>query len=90
MKISIKIDKKKKTISIVMPLEKPRPSASGKTLLLANTRGLKTGEAVYEGRPVIAVASAFVYPKNKRAPIKCPRKNPINVLPFDQLDGDFA
>lgn len=59
---SVKVDRGKKTLTIQLPLEKPRLSASGKTLLLATTHGLATGEASYSGRPIVVAASAFVYP----------------------------
>jgi hypothetical protein len=62
MTFGVSIDKGKKTLTIQLPLEKPRVSASGKTLLLATTHGLATGEATYSGRPIVVAASAFVYP----------------------------
>jgi hypothetical protein len=61
--IEVKLDETKLTITI--PRRTPKPSASGKTLVLGTTRGVKTGEAKYKGQPVCVVASAFVYPKQK-------------------------
>jgi hypothetical protein len=62
MSVSVKLDPKKKILTIKMPLEKARRSASGKTLVVGSTHGCKTGEAVHSGRPIVVVASAFIYP----------------------------
>jgi hypothetical protein len=61
--IEIKLDET--TLTITIPRRSPKLSASGKTLVLGTTRGVKTGEAMYKGQPVCVVASAFVYPKQK-------------------------
>jgi hypothetical protein len=61
--IEVKLDETKLTITI--PRRIPKLSASGKTVVLGTTRGVKTGEATYKGQPVCVVASAFVYPKQK-------------------------
>lgn len=58
----VTIDRKRKRIVIAIPLEKPRPSASGKTTLIGTSHGLVTGEARYGGRSVVAVANAFIFP----------------------------
>jgi hypothetical protein len=47
---------------IELPLEKPRPSKTGKTLLVASTRGVKRLEVRYKGKTVSAVVNAFIYP----------------------------
>jgi len=60
---SVTLDKTKKMLTIQLPLEKPRISASGKTLLIGSTHGLRTGEAMHRGQPVVVVANAFVYPE---------------------------
>jgi hypothetical protein len=73
MSISVELDRKKKLLTIKLPLEKPRPSASGKTMLIASTRGLKSGDATYSGHPVAVVANAFFYldpPQSDRAKSK--------------------
>jgi hypothetical protein len=67
MSISVELDKKKKLLTIRLPLEKPRPSASGKTMLIASTEGLKTGEATYSGHAVTVVANAFFYTEPRQA-----------------------
>ena len=66
MPISIKLDEKKGMLTISMPIEEQlRPSTSGKTLVVASTHGLKRAGCRYSGRPVFAVGSAFIYPKEK-------------------------
>ena len=60
---SIQIDRENKTVTIIMPLEKPRPSKStGKTRVIATTGGLKTSEESYARRPVCFTANVFFYP----------------------------
>jgi hypothetical protein len=66
MSISIHLDENQKTVTITLPIEeKLRPSGSGKTLIVATTRGLKTASSTYFGRPVFAAANVFVYRKDK-------------------------
>jgi hypothetical protein len=60
---SMTIDRKQKTATIVMPLEKARPSkATGKTMLIASTRGNRTSTETYAHRPVCFTANVFFYP----------------------------
>jgi hypothetical protein len=66
MPVSVKLDPKKKTLTIKMPLEKARRSASGKTLVVASTHGCKISEAVLSGRPVVVTANAFATPESSR------------------------
>lgn len=72
MSISVKIERK--NIVIRLPLEQPRPSSSGKSTLIATSRGLITGEAKYKNKPVVIVASAFIFPDKKTKPSKRKRK----------------
>jgi hypothetical protein len=66
MPISIRLDENQKTVTITMPIEEElRPSASGKTLIVATTRGLKTASSTYYGRPVFAAANVFIYRQDK-------------------------
>lgn len=62
MPFEVKIDKENNCIVIVLPVERARPSASGKTEVIATSHGVSSGEALYLGRPVMVAASAFVYP----------------------------
>jgi hypothetical protein len=60
---SIQIDRENKTVTIVMPLEKPRPSKStGKTRVIATTGGLRTSEELYSRQPVFFTANVFFFP----------------------------
>lgn len=56
MKVEIKDGK----LVIEIPLGVPRPSASGKTLVLASTHGNKATTAQYEGKPIIIGFNAYV------------------------------
>jgi hypothetical protein len=66
--MSIKVKQHGKTLVVEMPLEKPVPSKSGKTLLLASTHGVITTDIQFSGRQIALVANAFVYPKKKAVP----------------------
>jgi hypothetical protein len=62
---SITIDRKLKTVTIVMALESARPSkATGRTMVIASTRGLRTSNEQYAKRPVLFTANVFFYPVN--------------------------
>jgi hypothetical protein len=62
---SITINRKLKTVTIVMALEKSHPSRStGKTMLIASTGGVRTGGETYARRPVCFTANVFFYPTN--------------------------
>jgi hypothetical protein len=52
-------------LKIYLPLEKPHASKSGKTMLIASTYGARTTAVEYEGRKIVVVANAFIYPKDK-------------------------
>jgi len=45
---------------IEIPMQKPSPSASGKTLVVASTRGNKTTEAMIDGKPVTIGLNAYI------------------------------
>lgn len=57
---NVTIDTKAKTLTIVMDLETPTPSASGKTLVVASTRGNATTDAKIDGKPLIMGVNAYV------------------------------
>jgi len=62
MLVSARIDRKRKTLTIQLPLEKAHPSkSSGKTLVVASTHGCQTTEARHSGRPIVITANAFIY-----------------------------
>lgn len=50
---------------ITIPLQHPTPSTSGKTLVVASSKGNKQTEATVEGQPVIIGLNAYIYPPAK-------------------------
>lgn len=58
MKVEIRDDK----LCIEIDLEKPTPSASGKTLVVASTRGNAVTTAKVDGKPVIVGLNAYIKP----------------------------
>jgi hypothetical protein len=63
--MSLKVRQKGDVLKIELPLEKPRLSKSGKTMLVASTYGARTTGVRYEGRKIVVVANAFIYQKDK-------------------------
>ena len=58
MAITVKIEGNK--LIITADLETPTPSASGKTLVVASTRGNKATEVMIDGKPVIIGLNAYI------------------------------
>ncbi len=58
---TVTIDEKKKTVTIVMPLTKPTPSKSGKTMVIATTRGNQRTDTKFDGEPVTIGVNVY-YP----------------------------
>jgi hypothetical protein len=56
-----KIDKGNLVITI--PLQEPKLSASGKTMVIASTHGTRRTAAQFDGKAVCVSANAFVYPE---------------------------
>jgi hypothetical protein len=50
------------TLTITIPLETPRPSASGKTLVVATSGGNITTTAQVNGKPVVVGLNAYIKP----------------------------
>lgn len=48
---------------IRMPMGTPQPSASGKTLVVASSRGNKTTDCIVDGKPVTIGVNAYI-PRN--------------------------
>lgn len=46
---------------ISIPLQQPAPSASGKTMVVATTRGNQTTTAVVDGHPIIIGLNAYYH-----------------------------
>lgn len=53
---------KDNTLHIAIPLQAPRPSSSGKTLVVATTGGNVTTTATVEGKPVTIGLNAYIKP----------------------------
>ena len=51
-----------KNLIISIPLQEPRPSASGKTLVVATSGGNITTSAMVSGKPVIIGLNAYIKP----------------------------
>jgi hypothetical protein len=56
-----KIDEKAKTLTLVLDLEPPTPSASGKTLVVASTRGNVTTKTEIQGKALVIGVNAYIY-----------------------------
>jgi hypothetical protein len=55
-----KIDEKAKTLTLVLDLQEPTPSASGKTLVVATTHGNQPTDVTVNGKPVIVGVNAYI------------------------------
>ena len=53
---------KDNVLHIEIPLHAPRPSATGKTLTVASSKGNQTTEAKVNGLPVIVGVNAYIKP----------------------------
>lgn len=53
---------KDNVLHIEIPLHSPRPSATGKTLTVASTKGNQPTEATIDGKPVIVGVNAYIKP----------------------------
>jgi hypothetical protein len=56
----VKIDEKAKTLTLVLDLQEPTPSASGKTLVVATTHGNVPTDVLVQGNPVIVGVNAYI------------------------------
>jgi len=67
---SVTIDRKLKKVTLVLQLQTARPSrSSGKTMVIASTRGLQTSTETFAHRPICFTANVFFYPTNPPAKI---------------------
>ena len=55
-----KIDEQAKTLTLVLELQEPTPSASGKTLVVATTHGNVPTDIQIDGKPVIVGVNAYI------------------------------
>ena len=58
--MAIKTEIKGKQLIITADLETPRPSASGKTLVVCSSRGNVATTAVVDGKPVIIGLNCYI------------------------------
>jgi hypothetical protein len=63
--MSLKVTRENNKLKIELPLERATPSKSGKTLLVASTRGLITTDVKFKGKPIVLVLNAFIYPQGQ-------------------------
>ena len=63
----MKVELKNGRLLISLKVRKPAPSKSGKTWLVATTRGPRESGVMIQGRPVRINANAFIDPPRKRA-----------------------
>ena len=59
---------RKGLIVISMPLENPKPSATGKTLVVASSKGKRQTTSRVEGKIVYVIANAFILPDEVPGP----------------------
>ena len=86
MSISIKTTKNGKKLVITMPLEQARLSATGKTNVIASSRGAKSDEATFDGKPIFVVANAWVYREDAES--KKVRKKNRSAATVDEEQKD--
>ena len=55
-----KIDEAAKTLTLILDLQEPTPSASGKTLVVATTHGNQPTDVTVDGQPVIVGVNAYI------------------------------
>ena len=59
--MTVALDREKGTITVTLPLySKPVPSASGKTDVIASSRGNQSAGVKYDGREVVVGVNAYV------------------------------
>jgi hypothetical protein len=59
---SATVDTKARTITLVLDLEQPAPSSSGKTLVCGSTHGTAHTEAVVDGKRLSASITCWIKP----------------------------
>ena len=56
--MKVTLNEKAGTLTVVLPLT-PGPSKSGKSMVIASTRGNQTSTATYDGKPVTVGLNAY-------------------------------
>jgi hypothetical protein len=62
----VTVRREKNALMIEVPLERPSPSKSGKTLVVASSHGVVTTEVTYRRKRIALVLNAFIYPDNQQ------------------------
>lgn len=66
--MEVSIDKKSNTLIIKLPLQSPpKPSSTGKTLMVASTNGNKQTDLTVNGKEVHIGVNAYIYATDKGA-----------------------
>jgi hypothetical protein len=65
------VKREKNRLKIELPLERPAPSKSGKSHVIASSHGVVMTDVRYKGKPVAVVLNAFIY--RDRGPRKLPQ-----------------
>ena len=60
--MAMKVEIRDNKLCIEIDLEKPTPSSSGKTLVVASTRGNTVTDVKVDGKPVIIGLNAYIKP----------------------------
>lgn len=56
----MKVEIKGNELVITVEMQKPTPSASGKTLVVASSRGNQVTTAMVDGKPVVVGLNAYI------------------------------
>ena len=56
----MKVEIKGNELIITVEMQKPTPSASGKTLVVASSRGNQVTTAMVDGKPVVVGLNAYI------------------------------
>jgi len=56
----MKVTVEKNVMTIIIDLQEPAPSASGKTLVVASTHGNITTDTMIQGKPVTIGLNAYI------------------------------
>lgn len=56
----MKVEIKGNELIITIEMQKPTPSASGKTLVIASSHGNQTTTATIDGKPIVVGLNAYI------------------------------
>ena len=58
----MKVEKKGNELVITIPLKNPKPSSTGKTLIVCTSGGVQALPIEVDGQPIHVVLNGFIYP----------------------------